>query len=423
MIRLASPLVLFVVAGTASSQFDGFEGAPINYKTAATENAITALQARIDSGKTKLPFVEDHGYLPALLKELNVPRSSQVLVFSKTSFQRERITPKTPRALYFNDDVYVGFCLRGDVLEVSAVDMKLGTAFYTLDQQPEGTPRFQRQHDNCLVCHASTATGGVPGHLLRSVFPDRLGLPILSAGSFRTDHSSPLKERWGGWYVTGIHGPQEHMGNWVVENRRDPESEGNAKGQNVTDLRSRFTVGNYLTPHSDIVALMVLEHQAHLMNLLTRLGWETRAADYEMQTGDSSLLPPGRASFSFDRAVTEIVDYLLFVDEAPLPGPVEGTSGFAEEFMRRGPFDRRGRSLRQLDLERRLMRYPCSYVIYSPVFDELPDRARDAIYRRLWQVLGGNDQSGKYSLLSENDRTAIVQILRETKPGLPEYFR
>ena len=38
-------------------------------------------------------------------------------------------------------------------------------------------------------------------------------------------------------------------------------------------------------------------------------------------------------------------------------------------------------------------------------------------------ILGGNDRSGKYSLLSENDRTAIVQILRETKPGLPDYFR
>src|SRR5262249_27414426 len=207
---------------------------------------------------------------PAILKELNVPPSSQVLVFSKTSFQRERITPKTPRALYFNDDVYVGFVLRGDVLEVAASDPKLGTAFYTLDQEPDDKPQFFRQRDNCLACHASTATGCAPGLLVLSVFTDRTGMPILSAGTFRTDHSSPLKERWGGWYVTGTHGNQTHMGNWVVENKRDPQAEGNAAGQNVTDLKSRFTVANYLTPNSDIVALMVLEHQTECHNRIAR---------------------------------------------------------------------------------------------------------------------------------------------------------
>jgi hypothetical protein len=425
MIRLASPLVLLVVAGTASSQFDGFEGAPINYKTAATENAITALQARIDSGKTKLPFVEDHGYLPALLKELNVPRSSQVLVFSKTSFQRERITPKTPRALYFNDDVYVGFCLRGDVLEVSAVDTKLGTAFYTLDQQPEGTPRFQRQHDNCLVCHASTATGGVPGHLLRSVFPDRLGLPILSAGSFRTDHSSPLKERWGGWYVTGIHGPQEHMGNWVVENRRDPESEGNAKGQNVTDLRSRFTVGNYLTPHSDIVALMVLEHQTECQNRIARALIGTKQALHYQETLNRDLGEPADKKWEsttrrIESAGEQLVKFLLFSGEAKLESPVSGTSEFAREFAARGPFDTKGRSLRQFDLETRLFKYPCSYLIYSRAFVELPAEVKHYVFKRLTEVLSGRDASPAFAHVSPQDRAAVLEILRETVPGFPE---
>ena len=270
MIRLSSGLLLVSFASVAHAQIDSLDREPINYKTAPTDNAITALQQSIDGGKTKLGFVDDHGYLPAILKELNVPQSSQVLVFSKTSFQRERITPKTPRALYFNDDVYVGFCLRGDVLEVSTMDPNIGVAFYTLDQEPAAKPKFHRQTDNCLICHASSATGGTPGHVVRSVFPDRLGLPILSVGSFRIDHSSPLKERWGGWYVTGTHGNQTHMGNWIVENKRDPEAEGNSKGQNVTDLRSRFTVANYLTPHSDIVALMVLEHQTECQNRMAR---------------------------------------------------------------------------------------------------------------------------------------------------------
>ena len=121
--------------------------------------------------------------------------------------------------------------------------------------------------------------------------------------------------------------------------------------------------------------------------------------------------------------VTEIVDYLLFVDEAPLPGRVQGTSGFAEQVAQRGPFDQQGRSLRQFDLSRRLMRYPCSYLIYSPVFDALPAQPREAIYQRMWQILSGHERSGRYARLSESDRVAIVQILRDTKKGLPGYFR
>ncbi|MBY0459044.1 MAG: hypothetical protein K2V38_17040, partial [Gemmataceae bacterium] len=163
MTRLAAAsFAALALATPAVAQIDILDRPPINYKTARAENVVTALQKRITDKQTKLTFVDDLGYLPSLLKELDVPASSQVLVFSKTSFQRERITPKTPRAIYFNDDVYVGFCLRGDVLELSAVDTKLGTSFYTLDQEPDrdGQPEFLRQRDNCLTCHASSATGG-----------------------------------------------------------------------------------------------------------------------------------------------------------------------------------------------------------------------------------------------------------------------
>jgi hypothetical protein len=161
-----------------------------------------------------------------------------------------------------------------------------------------------------------------------------------------------------------------------------------------------------------------------MINLLTRLDWETRARDYEAQAGRSTDDQPlhARAPFSFDSAVVEIVDYLLFVDEAPLPGRIRGTSGFAEQFAQRGPFDNQGRSLRQLDLNRRLMRYPCSYLIYSSVFDALPAPPREAIYQRMWQILSGHERSERYARLSESDRLAIVQILRDTKQGLPGYF-
>jgi hypothetical protein len=425
MLRLSSALVLLTaLVSPALAQIDSLDREPINYKTAQTDNVITALQTRIDAGQTKLKFVDDHGYLPAVLQELNVPQSSQVLVFSKTSFQRERITPKTPRALYFNDDVYVGFCLRGDVLEVSAVDAAIGTAYYTLDQEPASKPKFHRQIDNCLICHASSATGGAPGHVVRSVFPDRLGLPILSAGTFRIDHTSPLKERWGGWYVTGTHGNQTHMGNWIVENKRDPEAEGNAKGQNVTDLKSRFTIANYLTPHSDIVALMVLEHQTECQNRMARAVINTKQALHYQDTLNHDLGEPSNKKWEsttrrIESAAEQLVKYLLFSGEAKLEAPIAGTSDFAKEFAARGPFDKQGRSLRQFDLQTRLFKYPCSYLIYSQGFAKLPKEVKDHVYKRLNEVLTGQDTSEAYAHLSPADRAVVLEILRETVAEFP----
>jgi hypothetical protein len=431
MTRLSLSLVTAcVVASPAAAQIDGFEREPINYKFAQAENPVAALQKRINDGKVKLAFTEDHGYLPSILKELNVPPSSQVLVFSKTSFQRDRITPKTPRALYFNDDVYVGFCLRGDVLEFSAADTKLGTAFYTLDQTPDPTNRqeFLRQKDNCLTCHASTATGGAPGHLVRSVFTDRYGMPVLTAGTFRTDHTSPFAERWGGWYVTGTHGKQSHMGNWVVENKKNPEEEGNAGGQNVTELKSRFTVANYLTPHSDLVALLVFEHQTQAHNRLAQALITTRQALHYQATLNKELNEPADHKWdSVKRRIESsgdaLVKYLLFSGEAKLEGPVAGTSDFAKEFAARGPFDKRGRSLRQFDLKTRLFKYPCSYLIYSKAFTELPPEVKDYTLKRLHAVLTGDDKSDAFAHLSDADRAAVLEILRDTLPDLPAYWK
>jgi len=178
-------------------------------------------------------------------------------------------------------------------------------------------------------------------------------------------------------------------------------------------LEGEFDTGAYLSPYSDIAALMVFNHQMHMTNLLTRMGWEVRAALHDKRK-PAGLLRDG---------AKELVDYLLFVEEAPLGGTVRGTSGFAEKFAARGPSDSKGRSLRQLDLEKRLLRYPCSYMIYSDAFDSLPEPARAAIYGRLWQILSGEEKDAKYARLSPSDRKAIVEILRETKKGLPEYFQ
>lgn len=425
MTRVSAVVVVLLAAGAARAQPADLDADPINYRSARADNPVSRLQDRLRRGETKLRSDDDHGYLKSVLKELDVPLSSQVLVFSKTSLQRDRIAPATPRAVYFNDDVAVGFCLRGDVLEVSAADPVIGTAFYTLDQEPAARPRFARQTDACLACHGGTPTRGYPGHLVRSVFADPAGQPVLSLGGFRTDHASPFAERWGGWYVTGTHGGQSHMGNRVVRGKvGNDRPDADPAGQNVTSLKDRFTVGHYLTPHSDLVALMVLEHQVEGHNRLARANLMTRQAVHAEAALNRDLGEP--AGHRWDSttgrvkaACEPVVEYLLMSGEAALSGPMKGTSAFADEFARRGPFDKRGRSLRQFDLEKRLFRHPCSYLVYSPAFAKLPAEAKEYVLRRMAEVLAGRDTSPPFAHLSAADRAAVLAILRDTLPGLP----
>jgi hypothetical protein len=426
---LTLAVALLPIAAVRADSIDELNHAPINYAKAPTDNAITHLQTKIATGKTKLTFRDDQGYLKSALAALNVPESSQVLVFSKTSLQRDRITPRTPRAIYFNDDVYVGFCLRGEVMEVAAVDPNLGTVFYTLDQEPADRPRFTRHTDNCLTCHSSSLTRNIPGHLIRSVVVDSGGTPFLSAGSHRTDHTSPFEERWGGWYVTGTHGKMVHRGNCVAPNKRAAdEGFDNSAGQNVTHLKGHFTTGMYLTPHSDIVALMVLEHQTEAHNRIARAAIDVRCALYQNEELNKAFKEP--ATHRFDSTTSRIksaadgvLKSLLLCEEAKLTDKVEGTSGFAKEFTARGPFDKKGRSLREFDLTTRLFKYPCSYLIYTEAFDKLPGEVRDAVLKRLYAVLTGADRDKAFAHLTATDRTAILEILRETKPNLPDYWR
>lgn len=415
------------LAGLSSSYLLPLEHDAIQYAKGPVSDPVSRLQHRMDAGEVRLKYEDEFGYLRSVLKELNVPVSSQVLVFSKTSFQAPKIAPRTPRALYFNDTVTVGFVRTGDVLEFATLDPRQGAMFYTLDQERATRPRFARQ-DVCLQCHQSGATMGVPGLMIRSVTPDRHGMPVMSLGSYISDHRSPLKDRWGGWYVTGTTGEQAHMGNAVLsdpaEDDRLPVSEGT---RNVSDLTRFIDTGAYLTPHSDIVALMALEHETQMGNLITRVGWEARMAIYENNAINRSLGEPETSLrestvHRVNAAVEELVEYTLFSGEAKLTSPVQGTSGFTAEFQKRGPRDAKGRSLYDFDLTTRLFRYPCSFLIYSEAWDSMPQIVLDRVYSRLWEVLSGSDKTVHYEHLSDTQRRAILEVLRATKPGLREYW-
>lgn len=427
-IHLITLFVLVVSLSSRGNAADEFERPPIDYSRGTPDNAISRLQGMLDSGELTLNYEPRFGYLPALLQALQIPRESQMLVFSKTSLQLRRITPRTPRAIYFNDDVYLGYCHAGDVLEISVADSNLGTVFYTLDQEARDSIQFVRHTDNCLICHSSSRTEGVPGHLVRSLFVESTGQPIFAAGSYTVDHTTPFAQRWGGWYVTGTHGTQTHLGNLVVEGRQVPQPVNNEAGQNVTDLSTRILTTNYLTPHSDLVALMLLEHQAFVHNRITKANFAARQALHYQRTLNAAL---GEAEENrldsttrrINSAAEDLLDALLMVDEAELAAPLRGTSGFAETFEKIGPRDDRQRSLRDLDLSRRMFKYPCSYLIYSSSFDGLPEVIHEHLWLRLWEILTGRDTSPKYAHLSTQDRTAILEILVQTKPGLPDYWQ
>jgi len=375
---------------------------------------VGLLNMKLRQGSAQLRFEGPQGYLRSVLQALRVPVESQVAVFSKNSQQAILIGPTNPRTIFFNDSVSVAW-MYGGFIELASHDPQQGVIFYTLAQEQVDKPSFQRR-DECLRCHVSDASLGVPGMMVRSMFTAPDGRPRLIMGAFVTDHRSPLENRWGGYYVTGAAADVRHMGNAFATD--EDQLAITPKTLRVATLEGRFDTSHYLSPYSDVGALMVFDHQMYMMNLITRVGWEVRAAKYDAEHGRRVDLDQ-----ILRETAQEFVDYLCLIDEAPFTAPLqaapsERSSGFAKVFAAQGPFDRNGRSLRELDLRARLFRYPCSYMIYSEAFDTLPAEAKAAIYERLGRVLSGSLPENRYQRLSLADRRAIIEILRDTKPDL-----
>jgi hypothetical protein len=374
---------------------------------------VARLDLKLGERTAKLEYSEDRwGYLTSLLKELDLNRDSQILVFSKTSFQQDLISPAAPRALYFNDDVVLGAVQNGAVFELASLDPTQGITFYSLGQKKAENPRFKREYGSCAFCHGPI-NRWAQGIMVATVFPAADGMPFFPKSNdiFKlTDHRSPFEARWGGYYVTGHHGKIKHRGNAMIADTAKPEVLDTSNAGNVTSLAGRFDVSKYLEPTSDIVALMTLEHQTMMVNMLTSLGAQFRA---------SATFPVPQPEL--DREVDDLVDYMLFIGETRLESPIKGISTFSETFAKRGPRDSEGRSLRDFDLQARMFKYPLSYMIYSATFDGLPAPAREKIYRRLYDALKGGNP--RYREVTAENRRAILEILIQTKKGLPDYFK
>lgn len=421
---LASAAVLFGQIAVRQQGFVPYSDAPIHYLNDDLTDPVWKLPKAIERGEETLEYDETYGYLPSVLKKLNVPVSSQTLVFSKTSFQFRKISPATPRATYFNDDIYIGWVQDGKAIEIVSFDPLKGAIFYIVEEKDRSKPGFLRAELDCTQCHVARNTLGVPGVLVRSIHSNQSGAQAFRAPSFDVGHDNAFEQRFGGWYVTGNHGKLRHMGNVTLDKNGKAEDLNREAGANVTDLSKFFDVKPYITTHSDIVAHLVLAHQTQMHNYITALSYKTRTVLHE----EAAKLPPNPALQDLSEAgrkkITDaaegVVRYLLFADESSLGGRVEGSSTYSKEFAALGPFDAQGRSLRQFDLQQRLFKYPCSYLIYTESFDALPELSKALVYQRLFEVLTGEDKSDGFSKLSGKDRQAILEILVATKPGLPQ---
>ncbi len=396
-----------------------YERPPISYSETTPQDAVARLRSRLESG-TPAFAGNDRDILKRLLTELRVPVASQLLVFSKTSLQRGGIRPDRPRALYFSDSTYVGW-VPGGLIEIASIDPALGPVFYSLNpRQALQQPSAILRSSDCLRCHGDTFVRGIPAVFARSVFPDANGEPLLRFGSLVVDDQTPFTERWGGWYVTGYHGADNHRGN-VIASEANGELVFTQSDARPDDVSTLIDTSDYLEKTSDVVALLVLEHQMAMQNTLTRAAFTIRKMiayqrslqlHFKEPVTDEPVYDSVKSVFT--STAQDVVDRLLFLDEARLPEGVAGTMAFRESFVEGAPRSRAGHALKDLALSGHLFANRCSYLIYSESFQSLPEPFKARVFDRLGAVLRGSDD--RYAHLGSEEKARIYDILIETHP-------
>lgn len=419
--RLSFLLGFFLAAVARAQSEPDYEHPPTSYSNTAPRDAVTRLQARLAAGERQLA----EGGLPglqAVLGELGVPVESQMFVFSRTSAQRGRIRPDQPRVLYFSDEVYVGW-VPGGMVEIAAIDPQLGPVFYTLELTAGrgAAPKIVREPD-CLRCHGGAFVREIPGLFARSVFPDTHGDPLLRHGTLLVDDETPFEQRWGGWYVTGYRGAMPHRGNTLGEERGDQLVFEPVKSR-PDGLAEFFDTSAYLRPTSDVVALLVFEHQMSVQNSLTHAGFATRRMIHyqhglqrtfkEAQTDEPAY---DSVKSVFASSAEDVVDHLLFRNAAPLPPGIVGDAAFQKRFVQGAPRSGAGHALKDLLLDGRLFAHRCSYVIYSEAFRALPATLKTRILDRLEAALLSRDPKDRYAYLPVDEKQRIYTVLKETLP-------
>lgn len=408
-------LVLSFLAGLqsgarAQGHLDFWDRAPISYSDSIASNKLTELAAALSSGKAGAPETGGLDRLRFVLKTLDVPPESQVLVFSKTSLQNDLIQPGNPRALYFSENAYVGY-VPGGAIEAVVQDPVLGPVFYFVGSDREGRLSIERDTNKCMSCHATSRTENVPGMLIRSVFPDESGHPLLHLGTTDVAHATPLAARWGGYYVTG-HSDMPHLGNLTFTE----DGVANPHEGELADVQAQLDVSKYLRPTSDIVALLVLEHQTRMHTLLNAASLNYRRSRHFSEIIDPGSDPDkGSAGQVAESWAEKITDCIFYKDEADLGEGVEGDTAFQNAFLARYPKTEDGDSLADFRLYGRIFKRRCSYMVYSDAFRGLPPTVKELVLGKMREAIAG--ESERIDWLASSERKRIDTILSETLPG------
>lgn len=402
---------LFFLTLPLQAQVDAWDLPPVSYSDTAATDRVASLVEKWEKDTSSRPDGLPLEQVRKILAELKVPEASQVLVFSKTSKQTALIHPGNPRALYFSSDCYVGY-VPGGALEVAVQDARLGPVFYHIDLGNGTRPiKVERDTSECMSCHATGRTENVPGLMIRSVYPDEHGHPMLSLGSGLITHKTPVPERWGGYWVTGsVSLP--HLGNTTYQDARSAQP----TSLSLADLAGKVDPAKYPRLTSDIVALMVLEHQCQAHNLLTAASMNYRRAHYLAKAvGPDADPEQGAAGRVADQAAEQIVDWFLFTGEAEQGADgVEGNEEFQNQFAAAIPRTTAGDSLADFQLNTRLFKNRCSYMIYSEAFRSLPDAVKTRVVVKLRKTFESATADDEHPEIKLPERQRIARILDET---------
>ena len=409
----ATALVTLTVVSTPAqekeaSAFD-YKAPPHNYWEREPPDVFSALLKKLASGEVKLDTSDERSFARSVLAALDVPVSSQLLLYSATSMQSERINARNPRALYFNEDVYVGV-VPGGLVEVLSIDPEIGGVFHVFNPPQPGVMPTVDRPTKCFNCHATNATQRLPGLIAESVAPLPNGGSYESYRGKEQGHQIPLAVRFGGWHVTSA----KPFG----QTKEGAYAQTTPNGVRITRIKpgEMSDLGKYLLPTSDILAHLVHEHQLGFDNRVIQAAYLGR----EMEAKGSARTFADDARLN-DKA-RELVRYVLFADEAKLPaGGIVGDPQFAKDFARNKKAIASGASLKDFDLKTRMFKHRCSYMIYTPQWQKMPAIIKTKVYAGMKGALSGKNRD--YAYLPADERLGIVAILRETLPDLPADWR